>query len=200
MRTLGICLSFLLASTALAHDEPLVIGRDPDAPDHLAFSGPADLLSGAESIPLLPGDAAFEGLWVHDEPSFRTILADEPGMLRLLAGHAVALRLVSADEPLRFFEPVGFTQILTTPGSAFVFPTDPEGDFEIHLLGAATLPGVHVATFQFTDASGTHLDSGTFTLRFEAVPSPTSATPILIAALASRRRRTRTTSRPTDTP
>ncbi len=181
----------LAAAPLLAHDEPIVIGRLGASPAHLAFDGPADLLDGSEAIELQPGDGVFSGLWVHDEPSFATILEDRPDidLLRLLPGHSVALRLAAADAPLRFFEPTGFSQILDGDGSTFVFPRDPNGDFEIHLMGASTAPGSFAATFQFTDPSGVHLDSERFTLRFQTVPTPTSILIPLFAVLAVSRRR-----------
>jgi hypothetical protein len=184
--------SALFVSThARAHDEPFVIGRTSASPARLAFDGPADILDGSECIELLPGDGAFAGMWVHDEPSFATLLVDRPDIdfLRLLPGHSLALRLVAADAPLRFFEPAGFTPILTGPGSTFTFPTDPEGNFEIHLLGGSAEPGMHAATFQFTDLSGTHLDSDQFTICFQTVPTPTSVILPAFAALAAFRRR-----------
>ncbi len=181
--------AFAVSPLALAHDEPFVIGRSSDSPSRLVFDGPADILDGSECIELLPGDGVFEGMWVHDEPSFATLLEDHPDFLQLLPGHTLSLRLVAADAPLRFFEPAGFTPILTTAGSTFTFPTDPEGDFEIHLLGAATESGMHAATFQFTDLSGTHLDSEPFTICFQTVPTPTSVILPAFAALAAIRRR-----------
>jgi hypothetical protein len=175
----------------MAHDEPIVIGRSVVAPARLAFHGPADILDGSECIELLPGDGAFAGMWIHDQPSFATLLADnhEMELLRLLPGSSIGLRLVASDPALRFFEPAGFTPILPSAGSIFVFPTDAAGDFEIHLLGGSIDPGLHVATFQFTDSSGIHLDSDPFTICFQTVPTPASVIVPAFAALAAFRRR-----------
>jgi hypothetical protein len=189
VRTVPFVLATLAAAPALAHDEPIVIGRDAADPARLIFTGPEDILDGSEPLSLPPGDGLFEGMWAHDEPSFLTLIADGPDMLRLLPGHAVALRLVAADDAVRFFEPAGFTPILTTPGSRFAFPVDPNGDFEIHLIGAAVLPGLHSATLQLTDLSGQHLDSDPFTIHFQTVPTSASVAPLVIAGLAAGRRR-----------
>jgi hypothetical protein len=183
----------VVASPALAHDEPFVVARTGDSPARLAFTGPQDLLDGSESLELLPGDASFSGLWIHDNPAFASILLDQPdvGLFRLAPDHAVALRLVAADAPLRFFNPATFDPILDAPGASFAFIHDQNGDFSINLLSASTLPGNYAATFDFTDLSGASLDSAPFTLRFQTVPTPASVPLALMVGIAGARRRRR---------
>lgn len=183
----------VIAAPAWGHDEPIVIGRHSATPPRLAFDGPADLFDGSESIELLPGDAGFSGIWVHDDPAFASLLTDQPDidLFRLPPDHAVALRLVAADSPLRFFDPATFTPIIESPGATFAFVHDQNGDFDINLLSGSALPGRYAATFEFTDLSGASLDSEPFTLHFQTVPTPSSIPLIMFAGIAASRRQRR---------
>ena len=104
-----------------------------------------------ECIDLLPGDGPFVGMWLADELAFETVIADDPGsdLFRLHAGNQLALRRISFDEGLRVFEPVGFTEILGSDASVFVFPSPPDGNLTIRLLGAGA-----------SRASGQHQQGG----------------------------------------
>lgn len=181
------------ASAALAHEGPIVIGRSDAPVPQLRFDGPHGLLSGEECIELLPGDGLFSGLFVEDEPSFLTILADDPTeeLFRLLPGAEIAIRRLSFDEGFHLFEPVEFREILVGEVDFFVFPRDAQGDFDIHLIGGADREGLLTATFQFFDLSGQHTDSEPFTLCFQTVPAPASLPLGVLGILAAGRRRRR---------
>jgi len=177
--------------SASAHEGPILIARNASQPPQLVYEGPHGLLTGEECIELLPGDGVFTGLFVEDEPSFDTILADEPdeGLFRMFPGAEIALRRISFDTGFRIFEPVEFREILTDDGGFFVFPRDSNGDFNIHLIGGSDHLGMVSATFQFFDLSGQHADSEPFTICFQTVPAPSSLCLVPVGLLVGRRRR-----------
>ena len=182
----GLLASASLAAPALAHDEPIVIARGGQSPFTLRTLAHHD-----ECIDLLPGDGPFAGMWLADELAFETVIADDPGsdLFRLFAGNQLALRRISFDEGLRVFEPVGFTEILGSDASVFVFPTPPDGNLTIRLLGAADRPGMFEGVFQLTDLSGLHADSEPFTVCFQTVPAPAAGVLPAFMLFATRRRR-----------
>ncbi len=178
----------LAASPAIAHDEPIAIGRSQVAPFQLHVITHEQ----GECIDLLPGDGPFAGLWFADEPAFATLAAFDPGsgLLPLFASHRVALRRLSFDTGLVAFEPAGFSPILTADGATFEFPRLPDGQFDINLVGAADRPGIFSGVFQLTDLAGTHADSDPFTLCFQTVPAPPAGgAAVIVGLLALRRRR-----------
>lgn len=183
----GALASFACVSASVcAHDDPIFIARGGQSPFTLRTLAHHD-----ECIDLLPGDGPFAGMWLADELAFETVIADDPGsdLFRLLAGNQLALRRISFDEGLRVFEPVGFTEILGSDASVFVFPSPPDGNLTIRLLGAADRPGMFEGVFQLTDLSGLHADSEPFAVCFQTVPAPAACVVPAFMLLAARRRR-----------
>jgi len=168
------------------HEGDFVIGQSGAPTFEIHVHGDPDILSGAEPIPLYPGEGAFEGFFVADDPGWIGLEEDEPdeGMYLLLAGHQVSLKRISFDPGFSMFDPTA-GPILENNGSTFLFPLDEEGFIHRHLIfaGEGEIGDTWWATFQLVDPSGLHAASDTFTLQFVAMPEPTSLL-LLVSGLA----------------
>lgn len=181
-------------SAALAGPEPhtdLEIGRN--AQNQLVIEGDEDLLSGAESILLLPGEGFFDGLFANEEPGFEAIEMDEgPDLLALLQPHSVALKRLAFSPGFEMYEPP-FSAILTADGGTYAFVQDGDGGFHNDLIFAAAgaVGDTFSATFQLVDLASPpqHADSGPFTLSFRIVPEPSALALMACGMVATRRRR-----------
>jgi hypothetical protein len=176
---LAVCLVFYGVGTVFAqphgHGDDFIIGRSGDAFPQIRIEADPDILSGVESIPLLPGEGAYEGFYAVNDPGWIGLESDEPegAFYMLLPDHQVSLKRISFDASLSMFDPTT-GQILEEDGETFLFPLTSEGLIHSHLIFAGD--GVEGttwdATFQIVDPSGVHAASDPFTVSFLAVPEP----------------------------
>ncbi len=174
------------ASAQHHHEGDFVIGQSGAPNFEIHIHGDSDILSGEEPILLYPGEGAFEGFFVADDPGWIGLEENEPdeGMYLLLDGHQVSLKQISFDPGFSMFDPTT-GPILDSDGSTFLFPLDGEGFIHRHLIfaGEGELGDTWSATFQLVDLSGLHAASDAFTLQFVAMPEPASVL-LLVSGLA----------------
>ncbi len=165
----------LASSSARAHEILLRVAADNASPPRLIV--PTLPTGRPLCAQLFPGDDAFADRWLHDVPQIATIAADSffGDQCRLHFGHLLALRRLSADPALNFFEPSTFRPILTRDGQTFDFLHDDAGNVHINLMVTAAREGTFNATLQFVDLANIYADSEPFNICFEAVTPATVA-------------------------
>ncbi len=184
-------LLFIASAPALADHADFEIGRDDT--NALVIEGDPALFDGSERIELFPGDGIFDGLFIHDEPGWENVSADEPpGLFRLLPGHRVAIQRVSFSPGFAVYDPFTAIEVLAADGDLYEFPQAPpgSGEFHVHLVFAAggVEGDVFSATFQLIDVAGVHQPSQPFTLSFVNVPEPGGVALVVLGMAALWRR------------
>lgn len=196
----GIATITLLLSGAAAfaqphdhgHGDDFIIGRGGASPFQIMIEADEHVMSGEESIPLPPGEGAYEGLFAVNDPGWIGLEDDEPAedFYMLLPNHQVSLKRISFDDGFSMFDPTA-GQILEKDNDTYLFPLTTEGMIHSHLIFAGDGPEgtIWQAMFQLVDPSGLHAASAPFTISFEAVPEPATLALLALGGLALLRRR-----------
>lgn len=169
---MGVVGILAAASAARGHEIVLRVGRTNEERPRLVIAGlPAGKLP---CVPLYPGDDAFLGTWLHDQPQIGTVREDDRlgRICRIAPGSLIVVRRVGASAGLGFCEPSSFKPILTRDGETYAFIVDERGAFDINLLTVADREGEHWATLQFVDVAGLAADSLPVMLCFRTGPAP----------------------------
>lgn len=191
----AILAALAAAGVAGATTIDLEISQDNSVQHRLQISLPTQVPQPYE-LPQV-NDGPLAGYYASIEPGWDGLMVNRPDGVHfgLLAPTGIGVRLLSASPGFVMFDSL-LNPILTDPAEIHLFSGDDEGNSDLwwheHLrfgVEPGNPLGLYSATFQLTDVEGRHADSEVFTLRFAAVPEPSSALLALVVATMALRRR-----------